>query len=381
MSGYAETVTAWVEHLRGGGTSSWEQFTAKAGGTDCDSTDHRHHESLPTATQLRLLQLLLPKVDRPDLLTDLITHSPAPGRGLVDIPLTWPSESPIGTPAHAPIDVPEGEVLRQAIGVLAVLLNAASPELAPTPSPAPLPLPWRQRFRAYGAPVTAGVVRRELVAQRHAETNFKSLHIILACPLDQMMGELWQTRVSRGGIIRWRSLWHQAHQRGQLPRPLDIAAVAASLRAQGNDVVIVVGHDSESSHVAAVRHLGRQPRIPVPPLNPAATDARRRINRLVSQTYGADALTQRQAQINAVLRLPDHQRLGAPADLVDWAVEQAHHQVEAITDAGYPVVGELSKLIPSTDESIPRRMHAARTLPVVLDAIIKTWKESPWPNA
>ena len=93
------------------------------------------------------------------------------------------------------------------------------------------------------------------------------------------------------------------------------------------------------------------------------------------------ALTQRQAQINAVLRLPDHQRLGAPADLVDWAVEQAHHQVEAITDAGYPVVGELSKLIPSTDESIPRRMHAARTLPVVLDAIIKTWKESPWPNA
>ncbi|MEZ5159587.1 MAG: hypothetical protein R2709_01770 [Marmoricola sp.] len=114
-----------------------------------------------------------------------------------------------------------------------------------------------------------------------------------------------------------------------MPRALDLAAIAADLHAQGQEVVVVVGRDSESAHVAAVRLLGRQPRIPVPPLNPAATDARRRINRLVSQTHGAAALTQRQAQINAALRLPDHQRLGAPNDLADWANDQAHRQVEA----------------------------------------------------
>ncbi|MEZ5159586.1 MAG: hypothetical protein R2709_01765 [Marmoricola sp.] len=91
MSGYAEAVTAWLEHLRGGGTSGRDDFTAQAALTDRTSTDHRHHEQLPTATQLRLLQLLLPMTDRPDLLTDLVTNTPAPGRGLVDIPLTWPA--------------------------------------------------------------------------------------------------------------------------------------------------------------------------------------------------------------------------------------------------------------------------------------------------
>lgn len=381
MSGYAEAVTAWLEHLRGGGTSGWDDFTAQAALTDRTSTDHRHHEQLPTATQLRLLQLLLPMTDRPDLLTDLVTNTPAPGRGLVDIPLTWASESPIGTPAHAPVDVPADEVLRQAVGVLAVLLHGAPPAATDVPTPAPTPLPWRKRFMAYGAPVTAGVVRQELIAQRHAETDFRSVRLILGCPLDMMMGELWQERINRGGIVKWRSLWHQCYRRGHLPRALDLAAIAADLHAQGQEVVVVVGRDSESAHVAAVRLLGRQPRIPAPPLNPAATDARRRINRLVSQTYGAAALTQRQAQINAALRLPDHHRLGAPNDLADWANDQAHRQVEAISDAGYPVVGDLSDLIPDHDESTPRRIAAARTLPVVLDAIIKTWKESPWPNA
>ncbi|HNA98448.1 MAG TPA: hypothetical protein PLC19_03185, partial [Marmoricola sp.] len=64
MSGYAETLLAWVDHLRSGGTQNWTDFAASHGTSANEVGDHRHHENLPTATQLRLLELLLPRVDR-----------------------------------------------------------------------------------------------------------------------------------------------------------------------------------------------------------------------------------------------------------------------------------------------------------------------------
>lgn len=379
MSGYAETLTAWAQHLRVGGQLSWTEFVATQGDIPHDNHDHRHHEDLPTASQLRLLQLL-PRADHREQLADLIFATPAPGRGLVDIPLTWPSESPFGTPAHDPEDVPAAELLRQAVGVLAAILDQ---QPIPTPQaekPTPLPLPWRQRFRVHGAPVAADVVRRDLIRQRHHDTDLRTLHLVLGTPLDVMMAEHWDRRVRAGGIVRWHSLWQQWLKRDRLPRPLDLAARAQELAARGEDLVIVIGSDTEIAHTRAVTHLGRRPQIPAPPLNPAASDAFRRLNRLLIQTQGADALELWRPRLEKLLWFPDREPLGVPTDALEWAREQAERQVQLLREGGYAVVGDLTELAPDSRPEMPRRVRAGRTLPVVLAAIDQAWKEQSWPN-
>jgi hypothetical protein len=378
VSGYAETVTAWAQHLRTGGTLSWEEFSTEHTNMECAPADQRHHESLPTATQLRLLQLLLPRMVHTEELADLIFATPAPGRGLVDIPLTWPTENPFGTPAHSPEDVPAAELLRQAIAVLAAILERAPSEPLAPEAKRPLPLPWRQRFMVHGAPIAADVVRQDLTRQRHHQTDFQAVHLILGNPLDVMMAELWDQRVKGGGIVKWRSLWQQIANEDQLPQQLDLAAQARTLKANGEQVVIVVGYDTESAHALAVDHLGRRPMVPAPPLNPAATDALRRINRLIQQTRGSDALSALRPRLAKLLTFPDREPLGVPSEALAWANEQANRQVQQLREGGYPVVGDLDLIQPATDH--PRRMRADRTLPVVLAAIRQAWKELPWPS-
>ncbi|HNO39255.1 MAG TPA: hypothetical protein PKL71_02510 [Marmoricola sp.] len=380
MSGYAETLLAWVDHLRSGGTQNWTDFAASHGTSANEVGDHRHHEYLPTATQLRLLELLLPRVDRKPQLVDLICATPAPGRGLVDIPLTWPVESPFGTPAHPPEEVPANEILRQAIAVLVALLGRNQPPPPAETSPAPLPLPWRQRFQVHGAPIAADIVRQDLTKQRHHESTYRPIHLLLGNPLEVMMAEFWTQRAHRGGIIRWHSLWQQAIKNGGLPRPMNLAARARELQAQGADLVIVIGSDTEAAHALAVDHLGRRPMVPAPPANPAGTDAIRRCNRLLGQTLGADLLDQWRPTLLRLLSFPDREPLGVPADALDWAVAQAQAQVQQLSEGGYAVVGDLGTLLPDQDPTIPRRVRADRTLPVVLHGLEQAWKEMQWPG-
>lgn len=380
MSGYAETVAAWARHLRVGGTLSWEEFSSENTDLNSEPADQRHHEILPTATQLRLLQMLLTRMEHTEELADLIFDTPAPGRGLVDIPLTWPVENPFGTPAHAPEEVPASELLRQAIAVLVAILHRAPAEDSPPETKRHLPLPWRQRFMVHGAPVAADVARQDLTKQRHHQTDFQAAHLILGDPLDVMMAELWDQRVKGGGIVKWSSLWQQIVKQDQLPKQLDLAAEARALKDRGEQVVIVVGHDTESAHALAVDHLGRRPMVPAPPLNPAATDALRRINRLIQQSQGSETLSALRPRLIKLLTFPDREPLGVPEEALDWATEQANRQVQQLREGGYSVVGDLDLIQPALDPDLTRRMRADRTLPVVLSAIRQAWKELPWPS-
>ena len=104
-----------------------------------------------------------------------VLATPSPGSRPVDVPLPWPGRRTprFGSPAIDPAQLPEEELIRLAVGVLARLLPgvprpAGTPELTRR-----WPVPWRRRFRLHGSPGTVAAVRRGLLAQGLVETDWR----------------------------------------------------------------------------------------------------------------------------------------------------------------------------------------------------------------
>jgi hypothetical protein len=356
--GYAEAVGGWSAHLREGGTTTWSAWRSTA---PRHVPDGRAEVVVPSATHLELVRRLnLEAGTSAPGLSDLVLATPSPGRGRVDVPLTWAGDDlpRFGSPAMEPEQLPEDELVRLAVGVLARLLPGV-PAPAPTPDLTRWPTPWRRRFRLHGSPGTVAAVRRALLAQGLVETDWRPTHVVLGRPVAVMMAEHWAAAATRGGVYRWGTLWNRAQTRGALPARLDVGATARRLASSADrrrePVHLVLGRDDAevARHVAAA--LGTRQRELRTATDPARLDLLRRLNRHAQIVVGSGRTRRLAEKLADVL---DHDRPSVedqtpepPQPALEWARQTAQSAAARVRDeheeAGYAVHGDPGALVPT----------------------------------
>ena len=379
---YEQAVSAWAAHLRAGGTtdwSAWRDSRTDLARDDLGGTGGRR--PLPDAVHLELVRRInLTAPEGADVrgLADQVLATAAPGRGLIDVPLPWP-DTPrrFGTPPMDPAQLPEEELIRLAVGVLAHLLPGV-PDSSPEAPPAPWPLPWRRRFRLHGSPGTVAGVRESLLAQGLVETDWRPTHIVLARPVPVMMAEYWAASVRNGGILKWSTAWRRAEAAGRLPPSIDVADIAEQLATRSTRQVHVVTAGNAEDAAALTAEVLRADAAEVQENGDAAvSDLLRRLNRLTALAHGPGRVRDLARTLAATLdepATPAHSAtsLAPPPPSMGWAREQAASTTERIRRAGYAVHGELDALTP-TDHRLPGTVDRGRTLELAVTACLRSW--------
>jgi len=372
---YQHAVSAWAAHLLAGGTTSWADWRRRA--TDARA-DVAVLEPLPDATHLELVRRVnLEAGPGADLagLADRILATPAPGRGLLDVPLPWTgAPRRFGTPPIDPALLPGEELVRLAVGVLAHLLPGVRPP-APDEPQRPWPAPWRRRFRLHGAPATVAAVRRHLLAQGYVETDWRPTHVVIGRPVEVMMAEHWGRVVRAGGVVKWSRLWRRAEASGRLPPQIDVAATAARLRDRRREPLhVVVARDAGDAAALAAGVLGARPPGVHGGPDVALSDLVRRLNRLAVLTQGPDQVRVLARTLVSVLGAdllsPGAPEPAPPQASLPWAREVAAAGAAALRQAGYAVHGDPGALAP-TEHRLPGTVDRERTLALAVRACIR----------
>ena len=368
---YALVVGGWVEHLRAGGTTAWSRWSQAPAALAPDPLPDALHLEV-----LRRLNLASAAAGRPGplgALTDRVLATGAPGRGPVDVPLTW---APVlhGTPPRDPAALDVDQLLRLTTGVLAHLLPGVPPSTPAPPAPDPLPLPWRRRFQLHGSPLTAAAVRRGLRQQGLAETSWRATHVVLALPLEAMMAEQWARRVRDGGPVALPAIWRRSVERDALPGDLQVTRTARRLVGQGRDVHVVVAPDAAHAAATTARLLGARP-PGATPRTATRTDVVRRVNRLTPLVAGPDRLRELARRLDTLLgdleqTVPPPPAPAVPPRSRAWARQVATSYAEELRGAGYPVHGDPGLLVPSGDRRGPS-LDPAATLELALAACLR----------
>ncbi|MCW2761689.1 MAG: hypothetical protein JWR85_1890 [Marmoricola sp.] len=379
---YEQAVSAWADHLRSGGTTPWSAWQPEP--RDLLDTSVRH--PVPDAIHLELVRrinLAAHAATADDAapaggLADRVFATAAPGRGLLDVPLPWPGLARrFGTPALDPSLVPDEELVRLAVGVLAHLLPGV-PRPAQEQLPSPWPLPWRRRFRLHGSPATVAAVRRSLLAQGHVETDWRPTHVVIARPVEVMMAERWSAAVRNGGILKWSTTGRRAQAAGRLPDPIDVTATAARLQGRRREPLhVVVARDADRAAALAAGVLRARPAEIRSGGDAALSDLLRRLNRLTALTSGPNRVRDVARTLVSLLEA-DAVRAGftgfpvtPPASLA-WAREVAATGAEELRHAGYAVHGDPDALAP-TDHDLPGIVDREHTLELAVTACLRTW--------
>ncbi len=386
---YEQAVSAWAAHLRAGGTTPWSAWTPDADELRAAAMLH----PLPDAIHLELVRRInlaarstTPRAQRAQAesvalragLVDRVLATAAPGRGLIDVPLPWPATTRrFGTPAYDPSVLPEEELVRLAVGVLAHLLPDVPRPPAEVHRP-PWPLPWRRRFRLHGAPSTVEAVRRILLAQGYVETDWRPTHVVIARPVEVMMAEHWGHAVRDGGILKWSAVWRRAVAADRLPESIDVARIAGRLHGRRHETVhLVVAREVDEAVTLATTLLRARPAEVAATGDAAVSDLLRRLNRLTALTHGPGQVRQLSRTLVAVLDepSPDPDAASAPvtpAVALPWARRVAAAAADEIRAAGYAVHGDPDVLAPS-EPGLPGTIDRERTLELAVTACLRIW--------
>ncbi|MXG88950.1 hypothetical protein [Nocardioides flavescens] len=358
----SERGRAWVEHLRRGGTTPWSSFDGGPSGLDDPQEGH-----LPGAQQLELLRRLnLAGSPSPDLVERVVRAS-APGRGRPDLELVGAGpERRFGPRPVDPAALPDAELLRVATGLIALsVVRSAPPPVEPR-----RPRRWRTRYELVGDPYVATPLTAALAADGRPPGGPGRAVLVLGADLPTMLARVWADRTLRGSVPPWPEFVARVHARDQLPRRVDLAAVAARQRSlPGTGRVSVVLEPHALPGLLGVRTL---PTVPPDLTEPAGELARR-----VATAVSLHVTPPQQADLLERVLLP---RLVAsdagprpvvPPEHRDWVEDAAARLHRDLTRAGYPVVGDPGGVLPGPWES-------ADASPTVLDLAVRLLLDGPW---
>ncbi|MBA2464500.1 MAG: hypothetical protein H0V42_05935 [Nocardioidaceae bacterium] len=412
--GPAEQVAwAWVDHLRSGGTTPWRDFRTDHG--DDHGADHgvepvsepggRQRGRLPGAAQLELARLLVeraadrpgPDADRRGALVERALERSGPGRGLLELPLdltgdvTGASNARVGPPATDPADVPTEELVRVGVGLLVAELLRTDVATDPAwgradadagSSQSHRRRPFSRRFWVAGAPTTTAGVRAALADAGHLGGGRTPEVVLLALPLERMLGEVWSGRVQRGAPVSWPAFVERWSRRDALPPSADLPALARSWAERVGAGRVHVVADQEPLHATA-QLLGIRLRPTSRPALPellampsAAVDLLRRVN----QVLGVRVPEARQPALRRVVAASsfsrsrmspdvDEARLVVPELHRSWAEAQSARVVEELRRGGYPVHGDLDLI--AVRPGGPQRPRRSEVLDLVLDTVLR----------
>jgi hypothetical protein len=385
---YAQAVWSWAEHLRGGGSTPWSTWVASGAGADATVPPTW---SAPGAAQLELVRRLAglapargvdPAAFR--ALADVVVARSGPGRGLAQQPLSFPAGGApgrrFGAPPTDPSDVPPAELVRVAVGTLTQLL------LEGPAAPAERTELRRRRFSRSpafalaGAPVTTSAVRRALGVAGHAEGGRHPRVVLVAEPLDETLAQVWSGRVQRGAPVRWGGFVERWSRRRTLPPSADFVRLARQwAREVGRERVHVVVAPADPSGTVAdllgVR-LGRERHPELRPrwknLSPAAVDVARRVNAVLNVRAAGPRRAEAVRACASLLAAVDTPapRLALPERFGEWATARATRLADDLRADGYPVHGDLVRVVPRF-ESLPTAPRHDDVLRVVVDACLR----------
>jgi hypothetical protein len=379
-NGYADRVRAWAGELRSGSTQTWTGFLDGGGAGAAPTADDR---PLPGAAQLELVRRLNASGhdELPDGagLADLVLTTAGPGRGLVDVPLPWPSGGgdgdAIGTPPVAPEELPAEEILRAATGVLVRLLAAQTGSSAG--APARPWRPWRRGFTLLGAPTTVDLVRPALLRCGFREGGARTTYLVLGGPLEELMAQRWSARVRAGAALRWPRMWRVAAANDRVPPGIALPTIAAHLAEEfdASRVHVVLAPDATATAALVGDILG----VTVGPVahryDVLATDLLRRVNPVLTLAVGEEARRQVVARVWPEISAGEESGpLAAPAGQLDWAVGAGERMASALGAGRYAVHGDPALVVPTRRPGARRAPDPDDVLAHALRVVGRAWR-------
>lgn len=369
---------SWVEHLRSGGATPWLAWA----GTAHDGPEQATGR-VPGAAHLEVLRRLAsvaggdPGFAR---LADRVLGTPGPGRGMIDVPLSWPGTGPSSGASPAtgalpmdPAEIPVDELTRICVGVLADLVVNPGLQLPAQPrGEAPRRRPWAKQFMVAGSPGTAQAVRAALTARGHVQGGRKPQVVVLGRSVDAMMQEQWAFRVRSGAGVRWSRLWSLAEGRRSLPPRLDLAAVAArwAERVGPQRVTVALVPDPPAGLQAVADRLGLDAGGLPEQVAVASSDLGRRLNLVLGGAV--DRARHRElleTVLPSMLAAPPDAPIGVPDRQRGWAADQVASLAERLAAADYAVVGDRRELEARAD--LPAAPDPGATLELALRACVR----------
>ncbi|WP_323792745.1 hypothetical protein [Nocardioides sp.] len=365
----ADRAWAWVAALRAGSTTPWTQWVAESAETAAPTG-----RDLPGAHQLELVRRVNLAVERgtaaasraevTTLVERILTASPT-GRGVPDRDLIGAvPERSWGLPPVDPSDLADCDLLPVAARLVAEDLLASGPQ--PEPSQQGRPTAPRRVVRrlsrtlrrdrghqVVGAPWQAWTARDELMRRGRALGGPEHpRHAVVVVGQDPatMLVDAYTARAFDTGGPAWEG-WLRSGPGRSLPRRADLAVIAATWAATTDRDRLVLVVDPESLPHALGLPTGALGRLTPPRPTAAAVDLARRVapplglwvpakerRRLLRRVLLPQLLADAETHPSPSLALPE-----AALPRVRRRAERVREQVAA---AGYPVAGDLQRLLP-----------------------------------
>ncbi len=326
----------WVASLREGGTTPWAAWTGEA---------EARGRVLPGAQQLELLRRLNEAGRPTPALVRRVLEASAPGRGRPDLELVGAVDpGPFGPRPVDPADLPDDELVRVATSVLAEDLAATA---LPDPPRSGRP-PWRRRFRLVGDPWLADAARHALGERGRHPGGRGATVLVLGDDLATMLTDAWCSRVLGEGAPPWRDWLDDSVSRDRVPPRVDVLRALRTWSDRvGRDRVRLVLDPAALPRLAGTRR-------PLPPVAALSADGAE-LARRTAPVLGLLALPERRARLLREALLPrlvaaGGPPLGVPPGLGGWVHDRAERVRREVLAAGYPVVGDVDRLLPRVRE-------------------------------
>lgn len=322
----------WVAALRDGAATPWREWRGEA---------EPWADVLPGAQQLELLRRINQTRPGGHRLADRVLAADAPGRGRSDVPLAGVGEPRFGPAPMDPGDLGAEELLRIAAGLLADDLAKAG--LSPRRDPRRRP--WAPAYQLAGDDWLVAPVRDHLRQRARPEQPHSRRVFVLGTDLATMLADAWTARAFAESGAGWSTWLGRFAADDRLPARADLTTIARGwAEAIGRHRVTIV---TDPGRMQRRLRLIRR-RIPEPPpVTAAGVDLTRRISTTLGILVPDEERTRLLREV-LLPRLPQDPaaRVAVPPQWHDWVRARADRMRNDLLADGYPVIGDLDRLVP-----------------------------------